>query len=231
MSHPPLQEAEAAADRVPGSALSARLYDPILWWGERSGLARNRHHLLVEAKGTVVEIGAGTGLNVEHYDPEKVERLVLVEPERHKASILAERVGKTDLDAEVVRAPASMLPFEDEAFDTAAVTLCFCTVPDPAESMREIGRVLKPDGTLLFMEHVRSERPWLGAIQDRLRAPWAWLADGCQCNRRTIDLLRDEGWRVEVTHVSDGALMPPVARPIVSGRARLPARLSTGGEG
>lgn len=220
MGHPSRQQAEAEADRVPGSALSARLYDPVLWWGERSGLARKRRKLLAGAGGSVIEIGAGTGLNLRHYDGDLVESLVLVEPDRHKASILAERAGRTGIEAEVIRAPASMLPFGDGAFDTAVVTLCFCTVPDPADSMREIGRVLGPDGSLLFMEHVRSERPWLGAIQDRLRAPWSRLADGCQCNRRTVEMLRAEGWEVEVLDVADRASMPPVARPIVSGRAR-----------
>ena len=231
MRSPSIEEAEAAADRVPGSALSARLYDPVLWWGERSGLARSRHHLLSEAKGEVIEIGAGTGLNLRHYDRSNIGRVVLVEPERHKAEILAGRLARTDLEGEVVRAPASMLPFADETFDTAIVTLCFCTVPDPVESMIEIDRVLKPGGVLLFMEHVRSERPWLGAIQDRLRRPWASLADGCQCNRRTVDMLRETGWTVDVSHVADGPLMPPVARPIVSGRARKQAAIPAGGEG
>lgn len=231
MSHPSLQEAEQAADRVPGSALSARLYDPVLWWGERSGLSRNRHHLLAEAEGDVVEIGAGTGLNVDHYDRARVGRLVLVEPERHKAAILSGRFDRAGLEGEVVRAPASMLPFKDETFDTAAVTLCFCTVPDPVESMREIARVLKPGGVLLFMEHVRSERAWLGTLQDRLRGLWARVADGCQCNRRTVEMLEGSGWEVEVIHVSDGALMPPVARPIVSGRARKRVSITSGDSG
>jgi SAM-dependent methyltransferase len=228
MSHPSLQEAEAEADRVPGSALSARLYDPILWWGERSGLSRSREVLLAEAGGAVLEVGAGTGLNVRHYDRDRVERLVLVEPDRHKAAILRDRLGQVNLEGEVVRAPASMLPFGDEVFDTAVVTLCFCTVPDPVESMKEIGRVLKPDGVLLFMEHIRSDRSWLGALQDRLRGPWERVADGCQCNRRTVELLRGGGWDVDITHVSDGALMPPVARPIVSGRARKRQGLAPG---
>jgi SAM-dependent methyltransferase len=222
---PSREEAEAAADLVPGSALSARLYDPVLWWGERTGLARNRHLLLGEAEGQVVEIGAGTGLNLRHYDPARVEGLALVEPERHKAAILGRKVTESGLDAEVVRAPASALPFEDDSFDTAVVTLCFCTVPDPLESMTELARVLKQDGRLLFMEHIRSERSWLGPLQDFLRGPWSRLADGCQCNRRTLDLLREGGWEVEVLHTADSALMPPVARPIVSGRARIASRL------
>ena len=222
---PDRELAREAADRVPGSALSARLYDPVLWWGERTGLARNRARLLAGASGEVIEVGAGTGLNLRHYSPELVNRLVLIEPEAHKAAILTDRCRESEIEAEVVRAPASMLPFADASFDTAVVTLCFCTVPDPLDSMAELARVLRPDGQLLFMEHIRSDRPWLGPVQDFLRAPWARLADGCQCNRRTLDLLRQNGWEVEVLHTADGALMPPVARPIVSGRARKSSRL------
>lgn len=222
---PSPRAAREAADKVPGSALSARLYDPVLWWGERTGLGRNRERLLAGASGEVIEIGAGTGLNLRHYSLDRVDRLVLVEPERHKAEILSRRSRESEIDAEVVRAPASMLPFEDASFDTAVVTLCFCTVPDPLESMTELARVLRPEGQLLFMEHIRSERPLLGQVQDILRAPWARLADGCQCNRKTLDLLREAGWEVEVLHTADGALMPPVARPIVSGRARKSSRL------
>ena len=216
------EEALVLADRVPGSAFSARLYDPVLWIGERTGLAKSREILLSGARGAVIEIGAGTGLNLERYPSAGMDRLVLVEPERHKAGTLAERAGRIGLDAEVVRATAEALPFPDDSFDTAVVTLCLCTVPDPGAALVELSRVLKPGGTLLFMEHVRSERPWLGRLQDRLRRPWAALADGCQCNRRTVEEIETAGYEVEVEHTADRAFMPPVARPIVSGRATAP---------
>ncbi len=200
--------------------LSARLYDPVLWLGERTGLARSREILLSGARGRVIEIGAGTGLNLPRYPGAGVEGLVLVEPERHKAETLAGRSRESAIEAEVVRATAEALPFPDDSFDTAVVTLCLCTVPDPAAALAEIARVLAPGGTLLFMEHVRSDRPRLGRLQDRLRGPWASLADGCQCNRRTIEEMEMAGFEVEVEHVADRPFMPPVARPIVSGRAR-----------
>jgi SAM-dependent methyltransferase len=219
---PSREEALALADRVPGSAFSARLYDPVLWIGERTGLARSREILLSDARGEVIEIGAGTGLNLERYPSEGIDRLVLVEPEVHKARTLGDRAGQSGLEVEVVRATAEALPFPDDSFDTAVVTLCLCTVPDPDAALVELARVLRPGGELLFMEHVRSERPWLGRLQDRLRRPWAALADGCQCNRRTVRAIEDAGYEVEVEHTADRAFMPPVARPIVSGRATAP---------
>ena len=222
MNPPTREEAAALADRVPGSALSARLYDPVLWLGERSGLARSRQILLSGARGRVIEIGAGTGLNLPRYPAVGVESLVLVEPEHHKAQTLSGRAKESGIEAEVVRATAEALPFSDDSFETAVVTLCLCTVPDPAAALTEIARVLVPGGTLLFMEHVRSDRPRLGRLQDRLRAGWAALADGCQCNRRTVEAMELAGFEVEVEHVADRPLMPPVARPIVSGKARVP---------
>ena len=222
MNPPTREEAAALADRVRGSALSARLYDPVLWLGERTGLARSREILLSAARGRVIEIGAGTGLNLPRYPAAGVESLVLVEPERHKAEALAERARESGIEAEVVRATAEALPFQDDSFDTAVVTLCLCTVPDPAAALGEIARVLAPGGTLLFMEHVRSDRPRLGPLQDRLRAAWAAVADGCQCNRRTVREMERAGFEVEVEHVADRPFMPPVARPIVSGKARIP---------
>jgi SAM-dependent methyltransferase len=119
-----------------------------------------------------------------------------------------------------VRAPGELLPFEDDSFDTVVETLVLCTVADPEATAAEIRRVLKPDGRFLFMEHVRSDKPRLGRLQDRLEGPWKKFADGCHCNRRTVPMLRANGFEVEVVAEQDKFPMPPVARPIVSGVAR-----------
>lgn len=212
-------EAEAAADRVPGSGFSARLYEPVLWLGEKTGLARWRARLISGVSGAVLELGAGTGLNLKHY-PAGLERLVLVEPDIHKARLLAGKDTPPGVEPEIVRAPGEMLPFEDSSFDTVLVTLVLCTVADPAATASEIRRVLKPEGRFLFLEHVRSDSPRMGRLQDRLERPWKKLADGCHCNRRTVPMLESNGFEVEVTARQDRFPMPPVARPIVSGIAR-----------
>ncbi|MBN8867127.1 MAG: class I SAM-dependent methyltransferase [Solirubrobacterales bacterium] len=213
------RDAEAAADRVPGSRFSARLYEPVLWLGEKTGLARWRQRLIADATGEVMELGAGTGLNLRHYRP-GLERLVLVEPDAHKARLLAEKTPPAGVDPEIVRAPGELLPFADDSFDTVVMTLVLCTVADPPATAAEIRRVLRPDGRLLFMEHVRSDGPRMGPLQDRLENLWVKLADGCHCNRRTVPMLRDNGFEVEVKVSKDQFPMPPVARPIVSGVAR-----------
>jgi SAM-dependent methyltransferase len=219
LSTPSAAEVERQADRVHGSGLSARLYDPFLWWGEKSGLSKKRDRLLEYASGEVLEIGAGTGLNLAHY-PAGLERLVVSEPEQHKAELLLKKAGELDLDAEFVRASAEALPFEDDSFDTVVATLVFCTVGEPEAAIAEVKRVLRPGGSWLLIEHIRSDRPAIGRIQDRIARPWASVADGCQCNRRTIELIEAGGFEVELKSVADKALMPPIARPIVAGVAR-----------
>jgi SAM-dependent methyltransferase len=214
-------EVERQADRVHGSSISARLYDPLLWWGEKSGLAKKRERLLEQVRGEVLEIGAGTGLNLPHYPP-GLDRLVLTEPDGHKAELLLKKAEELGIRAEFARASAEALPFEDDSFDFVVATLVFCTVAEPERAIAAVARVLRPGGCWLFIEHIRSERPAIGRIQDLIRRPWAALADGCQCNRRTIELIEAGGFDVEVTSVADKALMPPVARPIVAGRAIWP---------
>lgn len=210
--------AEQAADRVPGSRLSARLYEPMLWLGEKAGFWRWRKRQIEQVTGSVMELGAGTGLNLPYY-PAGLERLVLVEPDVHKAKLLAAKEPPAGVTPEILRAPGETLPFEDDSFDTVVETLVLCTVADPEATAAEIRRVLKPDGKFLFTEHVRSDRPRLGRFQDRMEGPWKKFADGCHCNRRTVPMLAANGFAVEVLAEMDQFPMFPMARPIVSGIA------------
>ena len=212
------ESAEQAADRVPGSRLSARLYEPMLWLGEKAGFWRWRKRQIEQVTGSVMELGAGTGLNLPYY-PAVLERLVLVEPDVHKAKLLAAKEPPAGVTPEILRAPGETLPFEDDSFDTVVETLVLCTVAGPEATAAEIRRVLKPDGKFLFIEHVRSDRPRLGRFQDRMEGPWKKFADGCHCNRRTVPMLAANGFEVEVLAEMDQFPMFPMARPIVSGIA------------
>ena len=212
------ESAEQAADRVPGSRLSARLYEPMLWLGEKAGFWRWRKRQIEQVTGSVMELGAGTGLNLPYY-PAGLERLVLVEPDVHKAKLLAAKEPPAGVTPEILRAPGETLPFEDDSFDTVVETLVLCTVAGPEATAAEIRRVLKPDGKFLFIEHVRSDRPRLGRFQDRMEGPWKKFADGCHCNRRTVPMLAANGFEVEVLAEMDQFPMFPMARPIVSGIA------------
>jgi ubiquinone/menaquinone biosynthesis C-methylase UbiE len=191
----------------------AVLYDPFLWLGELMGMRRRRRSLLTMARGRVVEIGAGTGLNAAHY-PAGLDELILTEPEPGMRRALQRRAE----GALVLDAPAERLPLEDASVDTVVSTLVLCTVPDPDAALREITRVLRPGGQLLFIEHVRSSSRLVATYQDVMVRPWRAFAGGCVCNRTTLELLRTNGFRV---HAEDGIWhgMPTVVHPVVVGRA------------
>lgn len=200
--------------------LFAAAYDRGLRATEEAGLGRMRAELLAGAGGRTIELGAGTGVNLELY-PDAVEGLVLVEPDPHMTKRLRERLSRSRRAGEIVEAPAERLPFESASFDTAVSTLVLCTVPDPAAAIAELARVLKPGGRLLFIEHVRSADPALAGWQDRLEKPWRFLGDGCHCNRDTLATLA--GSQLELGGVEHDRLpkAPPIVRPLVRGSARL----------
>jgi ubiquinone/menaquinone biosynthesis C-methylase UbiE len=200
--------------------LFAAMYDRSLRATEEGGLREMRRELLAAAGGRVVELGAGTGVNLDLY-PQRVEELVVVEPDPHMARRLRVKLAESTRSAGVVETPAERLPFEDASFDTAVATLVLCTVPDPAAVLAEAARVLKPGGRLLFVEHVRADDAGLARWQDRLEKPWRFLGDGCHCNRDTLATLSAS--RLQVGTVEKGQLskMPQIIRPLICGRAVL----------
>jgi ubiquinone/menaquinone biosynthesis C-methylase UbiE len=208
--------------RPPSAAwlrIMALVYDPFVWLGELAGMRRRRRRLVADARGRVVEIGAGTGLNVPHY-PDGIAELVLAEPEPAMRRRLARRLRRYQRVARIVDAPAEHLPLADGSVDTVVSTLVLCTVDQPERALHEIARVLRPDGQLLFVEHVRAGSRFLAACQDTLLHPWRRFAGGCVCNRPTIELMRACGFTI----AADDAVwrgMPAIVHPLVVGRATL----------
>jgi ubiquinone/menaquinone biosynthesis C-methylase UbiE len=198
----------------------AALYDRSLKATEEAGLREVRRDLLAGASGRTVDIGGGTGVNLSLFGPQVTE-LVLAEPDRHMFKKLRVKLSESGVEASAIQAPAESLPFADASIDTAVFTLVLCTVPDPAAALAEAARVLRPDGKLLFVEHVRSKNPSLARWQDRLEKPWRFLGDGCHCNRDTVATI--EASPFEIERVEDGSLpkAPPLVRPLVRGSAIL----------
>jgi ubiquinone/menaquinone biosynthesis C-methylase UbiE len=194
----------------------AALYDAMLAGSEDAGLRDRRRELLAEARGRTLEVGAGTGHNVDLY-PETVTELVLTEPEEPMVRRLRAKAGTR---ARVIQAGAERLPFDDGSFDTVVCTLVLCTVPDPRAALAEITRVLAPEGRLLFLEHVRSEDVRTARWQDRLMPLWRFAGRGCHPNRDTAATLREAGFGLD--RLDAGALpkAPPIVRPLISGVAR-----------
>jgi SAM-dependent methyltransferase len=186
---------------------------------ERAGMAEHRRGLLANATGRVVEIGAGTGLNFRHYPP-AVTEVVAIEPDQHmrRRAVAAAEAEGLAVPVEVRRARGESLPYGDGEFDTAVSTLVLCSVSSPERALAELHRVLKPGGSLLFFEHVRSSKPSTARWQDRLEKPWGWFAGGCHPNRDTVANIERAGFRVtELRRFPWGP--PSPARPHVRGMA------------
>jgi ubiquinone/menaquinone biosynthesis C-methylase UbiE len=198
--------------------LFAAMYDRMLGKTERAGLGEQRRALLAGASGDVLEIGGGTGANLEYYG-DSVRTLTIVEPEKPMLRRLQRHIEEHAPQAKALRAPAEDLPFNDASFDVAVSTLVLCTVDDVPRALRELHRVLRPGGTLLFIEHVRSDDPALARKQDRMLPINVRVAYGCHCNRRTLDSIRDAGF--DVTSLEHDTLKhaPKFIQPLIVGIA------------
>jgi ubiquinone/menaquinone biosynthesis C-methylase UbiE len=193
-------------------------YDRIMSKTERAGLAAQRAALLPSASGEVIEIGGGTGASLPGYSP-AVGSLTITEPEAPMVRRLERRARAQAPAARVLRAPAEDLPFDDAQFDVAVSTLVLCTVLDQLRALRELHRVLRPGGQLLFIEHVSSDDPGLSRWQDRLNWLSRIAAHGCNCNRPTLDTIRASGFTITDLERCELRGAPPFVRPLVIGTA------------
>ena len=197
------------------SRLFALTYDKQMASSERAGLSEMRARLLADAAGDVLEVGAGTGLNLAHYGT-AVERLTLTEPDPSMQRRLEQATAQSALHTTVLRAPAEDLPFEDATFDTVVCALVLCGVADQPRAVREIHRVLKPDGRLLLIEHVRSDDERLARRQNRM----VWLSrlvGRCDCNRPTQQTLERGGFSIEGVTSGEFPKAPSFVRPLIVG--------------
>ena len=200
----------------------ARLYDRIFRASEEAGLADARREVLSSAHGAVLEIGAGTGLNLRAYPRTGIDRLVALEPDANMARHLREKLAEAPVLPEIVQAPAERIPFPDDTFDVVAATLVLCEPDDPAAVLAEVARVLKPGGSYLFYEHVRSDAPGLARWQDRLAPLWTAASGGCHCNRATLATIAASPLEVRSVTSTRFPKAMPLVRPAISGTAVLP---------
>ena len=196
-------------------------YDRQMARTEKAGMRAFRERLLGGASGDVLEIGGGTGANLPWYGP-AVTSLTVTEPQPPMLRRLEGKVRAERPDAKVLRAPAEDLPFEDDSFDVAVSTLVLCGVDDQPRALRELRRVLRPGGRLLFFEHLRSGDPGTARLQDRVN----WLnrlVVCCDCNRPTLDSIRAAGFTVTQLEHTELPKAPPFVRPAILGSATVPA--------
>ena len=207
---------KASRDRTDVS-LFARAWviaSPVL---ERVGFATSRRRLVSGLSGTVVEVGAGSGVTFEHYPPE-VTRVVAIEPDPYLRAHARRHATRSAVPVEVVDAVAEAIPLANGEADAVVFGLVLCTVPDVPAALAEADRVLAPGGELRLFEHVRAEGR-LGSVADRIAPVWSRLGGGCRPNRDTGQTLSEAGFDHSGLRIRTFPPMLPLT-PILSGSAR-----------
>ncbi len=158
---------------------------------------RQRSIVVPEAKGRILEIGMGSGLNLKHYDPGKVEHLWGLEPSEGMRRKAQANIEASELPLEWLGLPSESIPLGDDVADTVVLTYTLCTIPNPEAALVEMRRVLKPDGFMVFSEHGLSPDENVKRWQDRVNPVWKKLAGGCNLNRDIPALLCDAGFQLD----------------------------------
>lgn len=159
-------------------------------------LRRQRAKVVPLAFGSVLEVGFGSGLNLPFYDVNRVSQVWALEPSREMWSLAEGRVRAADFPVEFLQAPAEAIPLANESADTVLVTYTLCTIPDVGRALREMGRVLKPGGELIFTEHGEAPDVSVYRWQARLNPLWKMAAGGCNLNRPIPALIVAAGFRM-----------------------------------
>ncbi len=149
---------------------------------------KQRAKIIPLAKGRVLEIGIGSGLNLPHYNPSQVERVIGVDPDDHIWTRSKTRRDAASFPIQRIGLSGEDIPMETDSVDTVVVTYSLCTIPDPVRALREMRRILKPDGEILFCEHGRAPDQNIAKWQKRIDPIWSKLAGGCQSGRDIPDL-------------------------------------------
>ncbi len=159
-------------------------------------IARQRAKIVPRARGEVLEIGIGSGLNLPFYDTAKVTKVWGLEPSPAMRG-MAEQVARgVDLPVQFLDLPGEEIPLDDHSVDTVLVTYTLCTIPDAARALQQMRRVLKPGAELLFCEHGRAPDEGVRRWQDRIDPLWSKISGGCHLNRPIDSLVRDAGFRI-----------------------------------
>ncbi len=170
-------------------------------------ITRQRQKVVPRARGRVLEIGFGTGLNLGFYNPENIQHVWGLDPSAHMWKLAD--AGKVPFNVEFLQASAEKIPLDEGSADTVLVTYTLCSVPNVIEALRDMRRVLKPGGELLFCEHGAAPDENVRKWQDRLNPIWSKLSGGCNLNLAIPTLLEQGGFKI----LQMDTMFLPVWRP------------------
>lgn len=158
---------------------------------------KQREKVVPRASGDVLEIGFGSGLNLAHYDQDKVRRIWGLEPSEGMRKLAEEPIADSELDVELIDLPGEEIPLEDNSVDTVLITFTLCTIPEVATALDGMRRVLKPGGQLLFSEHGKAPDANVVKWQERMNPVWKKFSGGCNMNRDIPALLDAAGLEIK----------------------------------
>jgi len=158
-------------------------------------LGKYRWEVVAGARGRVLEIGVGSGLNLTLYE-EQVDVVFGLDPSERLLSMAQRRAAEAGVAADLILGSATNIPLENASVDTVVMTWTLCSISDPLSALREMGRVLKPGGALLFVEHGLSPEPAVERWQHRLTPLWRHISGGCHLDRKVDDLIRAAGFEI-----------------------------------
>ena len=163
-------------------------------------IEKQRLKIIPFAKGRVLEIGIGSGLNLPHYDPAKVSTVIGVDPDAHIWSRSQSRRDAADFEVERIGLSGEDIPMERDTADTVVVTYSLCTIPNPVKALEEMRRILRPGGEILFSEHGRAPDSRVAKWQARIDPVWSKLAGGCHSGRDIPELFKQAGLETVELH-------------------------------
>ena len=158
---------------------------------------KQREKIVPLARGDVLEVGIGSGLNLPYYDQDKIRKIWGLEPSEGMRRLAEKKLVDSTLDLEFIDLPGEEIPLADNSVDTVVVTYTLCTIPDAGKALEGMRRVLKKDGCLLFTEHGQAPDEDVRRWQRRLNPAWSFVAGGCNMNRDIPKLITDAGFRLD----------------------------------
>jgi len=165
--------------------------------GNPEPIQKIRQQIIPLARGTVLEVGVGPGVNFAYYDPTKVSKIYALEPNPGMVVRAENQRRRTKLDIEFLDLPGEQIPLPDGSVDTVVSTFTLCTIPGVADAIRGIGRVFRPGGQFLFFEHGLSPDICVRRWQERTEPFFQWVFEGCHVTRDIPALIEERGFRVE----------------------------------
>lgn len=183
---------------------------------------KQRSLVVPQARGVVLEVGMGSGINLEFYDADKVSLVYGLEPSEGMRQKARPNLARSPVKVEWLDLPGEKIPLDDNSVDTVVLTFTLCTIPDWHAALDQMARVLRPGGELLFLEHGASPDEGVHKWQDRITPGWKKIAGGCHLNRNIAELIRQCGFVVDELENLYMPGAPKVAGYIYKGRAHLP---------